>query len=329
MQIPGMKSKVKILIVTMYQPGGNRPGELSRFRDGLRLKPWRLAGWPEEVLWRNDEGVAALVAGVGPVNTAVRLMALGQHPGVDWRKTWWLVCGIAGGNPSCCPLGSAVLANWVVDGDLAYDLHSADHPVAWETGLLPLGATKPYGPSTAEPGLFGEPAQVFQLDKKFAQWAHRVASRVDLFDSPALAAARRVYQPFASGALPPAVLRGDVLSAARFWHGAHHHAWAERWVKYWTKGRGYFATSSMEDSGTLGALRELNRLKLVDWRRVLVLRSVSNYTLPPPSVPAHKHLAGEPGTETGVNFPGLEAALENGWRVAHALITALNDRPPY
>lgn len=324
-----MKVKIKILIVTMYQPGDRHPGELSRFRDGLRLRPWRLAGLPEGTLWRNRDGVAAIVAGVGPVNTAVSMMTLGLHPAVDWRRTWWLVCGIAGGNPDCCPLGSPVLADWVVDGDLAYDLHTADHPAAWETGLLPLGATQPYGPSQAEPELFGQPAQVFQLDKKFARWAHQVAKRVPLFDSPALAKTRKIYQSFAAGAKPPALQRGDVLSAARFWHGARHHAWARRWMKHWTKGRGHFTTSSMEDSGTLGALRQLNRLKLADWRRVLVLRSVSNFTLPPPGQPAHRHLTGEPGTDSGVNFPGLEAALENGWRVAQAIIATLGKKPPY
>ncbi len=321
--------RIRALVVTMYQPAGQRPGELAHFRDRLRLRPWLVPGLPKGALWRNEDGVAALLAGVGPVNTAVNLMTLGMYAGVDWRKTWWLVCGIAGGNPATCPLGSVVVADWMVDGDLAYDLHPADCPAQWDTGLLPLGATQPYGPSLAEPGLFGEPAQVFHLDKRLAQWASRVARQTPLFDSPALAAARQIYKPFAAGAKPPALLRGDVLSAARFWHGARHHAWAERWVKHWTKGHGHFATSSMEDSGTLGALRQLHQLKRADWRRVLVLRSVSNFTLPPPGQPAVAHLAGEKKTTAGINFPGLEAALENGWRVARDILSAWRDNPPW
>jgi len=322
-------TKIKVVIVTMFQPGGRRSGELSYFRTELGLRPWPLAGLPTGTLWRNAGGVAALVAGVGPVNTAVNVLTLGLRAGLDWRQTWWLVCGIAGGNPEYCPLGSAVLANWVVDGDLAYDLHPADHPARWPTGLLPLGAHRPYGPITVAPGLFGEPAQVFHLDEKLAAWAHQIARMAPLFDSADLAAARRVYASFAAGAQPPAVLRGDVLSAARFWHGARHHAWAVRWVKYWTRGRGRFATSSMEDSGTLGALRQLHRLKLADWRRVVVLRSVSNYTLPPPGRPAHRHLTGESGAPSGVNFPAMDAALENGGRAARAIISALLRQPPH
>ena len=321
------KQPIKVVLVTMFNPGRGRPGELELFRTGLRLRPWKVAGFPAGVLWRNDEGVAALVAGVGPVNTAVQVLSLGLCAPADLRQAYWLVAGIAGGNPAVCSLGSPVFANWVVDGDLAYDLHPADHPPEWLAGLLPLGARQPFGRVEGGAGLFGKPAQVFRLNARLAAWAQRVACRVTLFDSPELAAARRKYAVFPSGALRPKVGRGDVLSAARFWHGARHQAWAERWVKYWTRGRGVLATSTMEDSGTLGALRQLDRLKLADWRRVLVLRSVSNYTLPPPGIPAHQHLLGEQDCGASVNFPGLEAALENLWRSGSAVIRALITRP--
>ncbi len=85
----------------------------------------------------------------------------------------------------------------------------------------------------------------------------------------------------------------------------------------------------MEDSGTLGALRQLHRLKLADWRRVVVLRSISNYTLPPPGRPAHRHLMGEPGAAASANLPGLDAALENLWRGGGAVVRAWLDRPPF
>jgi purine nucleoside permease len=75
----------------------------------------------------------------------------------------------------------------------------------------------------------------------------------------------------------------------------------------------------MEDAGSLGALQQLNRLERVDWRRVLIMRSVSNYTRPPPGVPAHVHLTGS----AGIHYPGLEAALENNWRVGHHVLNAI------
>jgi purine nucleoside permease len=36
------------------------------------------------------------------------------------------------------------------------------------------------------------------------------------------------------------------------------------------------------DTGTLTALRRLSRTKLVDLQRVMVLRTASNFTMPPP-----------------------------------------------
>jgi purine nucleoside permease len=313
---------IKVVLIVMFEPGRGRAGELTRFRKGLKLKPWPRAGFPRGSLYRNQAGLAALVAGVGPVNTAVSVLTFGLGSGLDLRKTYWLVCGIGGGNPKVCSLGSPIIAEWVVDGDLALDLHPADCPPSWATGLLPLGAKKPYGRANISAGLFGQPAQVFHLNRRLAAWACREAQNVRLFDSTALAKIRQDYRMFSQGVQPPTLARGDILSAARFWHGPKHEAWAERWVKYWTKGRGQLAIASMEDSGTLGALQQLHQLRLADWNRVLVLRSVSNYTLPPPGQPAHKHLHGE----AGLNYPGMEAALENGWRVGSNIVRALLGR---
>ena len=41
-------------------------------------------------------------------------------------------------------------------------------------------------------------------------------------------------------------------------------------------------TSNMEDSGTLTAIRRLDQMGRADLDRVLVLRTVSNFTMPPP-----------------------------------------------
>ena len=115
-----------------------------------------------------------------------------------------------------------------------------------------------------------------------AAWAHAQTRALPLFDSPELAAARAPFAALGTGGEPPAVRLGATLSSARFWNGARHQAWAEKWVAFWTRGQGAFFTSGMEDSGTLGALTRLGGLGRADPRRALVLRTVSNYTVPPP-----------------------------------------------
>ena len=74
----------------------------------------------------------------------------------------------------------------------------------------------------------------------------------------------------------------------------------------------------MEDSGTLTALNRLDRTARVDASRVMVLRTVSNFTQPPPGrMPAWSTTADYPDN----GLPALEAA----YRVGSAAITALVD----
>jgi purine nucleoside permease len=49
-------------------------------------------------------------------------MALGMDPRFDLSKAYWLVAGIAGIDPADGSLGSAAWAEWVVDGDIGYEI---------------------------------------------------------------------------------------------------------------------------------------------------------------------------------------------------------------
>jgi len=67
----------------------------------------------------------------------------------------------------------------------------------------------------------------------------------------------------------PFVLEGDGLMSARFWYGPHMTQWAERWVPYWTGGKGVFAMSAEEDTGAMQALTRLSAAGKADLNRVL------------------------------------------------------------
>jgi purine nucleoside permease len=86
--------------------------------------------------------------------------------------------------------------------------------------------------------------------------------------------------------------------------------------------------TNMEDSGTLTALRRLSRSKLVDLNRVMVLRTASNYTMPPRGQTAAWSTTA-PYPEKG--RPAIEAAYQVGNRVVQALIkgwSTYKDQPP-
>ena len=104
--------------------------------------------------------------------------------------------------------------------------------------------------------------------------------------------------------------------------------WANRWVEMFTEGQSRFHTSNMEDSGTLFALRYLANRGRVRWEQVLILRTVSNFTRPPAGKAPVSTLIGD--EEDEAFFPGFSLALENGYRVAAAVLNGwtAGDRPP-
>lgn len=309
--------KPKVVVVTMFEPGDGKPGELSLLREREKLCELDVPAWGLSGLYGAPErGLFALLAGVGTANTAVSLMTFGLATEWDFRETLWIISGIGGGNPNCCSLGSPVWADWVVDGDLAHEIDSRDMPQDWPIGIIPLGAREPYGSTTLEAGLFGRPYQYFQLHRPLVDWAYGLTRGLEMETSPSLEEMMEVYGAYAGASRAPAVLRGDSLSAARFWHGRRHNEWAEEWVRYWTKGQGTFYTSAMEDSGTLLALDQLDRMGRVDKSRVLLLRTVSNYTMPPGNGSIIDNLSGENST----HYPGMEAALENSYRVLKRIL---------
>jgi purine nucleoside permease len=319
-----MGGEIKIVQVAMYEPSGLEEGELGALLRGGGFRP---AEGPAERcglegrLFERGDGVLVLHAGVGTPNTAVTITSLGFAAGYDLSKAYWIISGIAGANPHTCPLGGVVWTDWAVDGDLSFELDVRDIPPDWPTGILPLGATEPYGPGMADTESLEPRFEVTRLSEQLCRWAHRTSCAIDLVDSEEMAACRARYADYLGGSRGPEVLVGGNLTTTRFWHGEYHNTWASRWVGHWSGGEGRFFTSGMEDTGTLHALRHLARLEMVDFQRILLLRSASNFTFPPPGVTVMDNLFGD--RETGASFPGLRPALENSRRAVTAVTAEL------
>ena len=114
---------------------------------------------------------------------------------------------------------------------------------------------------------------------------------------------------------------GDEISSSTYWHGKILDAWAAQWVPYFTGGKGVFATTAMEDTGTLQSLQYLANAKRVDLNRVMVLRTVSNFDRQPNGMSAADSLASQRiGAYSGY-LPSLEAAYTVGHAVVSELLT--------
>jgi purine nucleoside permease len=256
-----------------------------------------------------------VLAGVGTARAAASIMALGLDPRFDFSKTYWLIAGIAGADPVDASLGSAVWSEWIVDGDLAYEVDSREIPPQWPTGYVPLGKTVPYEQPRDE-----QFSAVFHLNPALREWAYQQTKDVKLDDSPALAAARAQFDG-ASAQRPPFVLKGDTLAASTFWHGKILDQWANDWVRYQTASQGNFVTSAMEDSGVLQSLTFLNHSGRVDLGRVMDLRTVSNFDQPPRGMTAADSLKANAGHRYSAYLPALEAAYRVGNVVVSEIVT--------
>lgn len=317
-----MPEKIKIVLVTMFEPAGELPGERTLFVKRLGLEPVVDTGCGLEGRLYRGGDTLLIEAGVGTANTAVSIMALGHAPQFDLSESLWLISGIAGINPNQASLGSVAWCDWCVDADLSFELDAREIEPGWSTGILPIGASEPYGKAAGSDGEFGERYECFQLDPKLHAWAMDTCAGLPMVDSEAMAKARAAYTGNPAALDEPKLLSGACISGARFWHGNILNAWAERWVNYWTGGQGTFVASAMEDTGTLLALRHLTKLGRADEMRCLLLRSGSNFTMPPPGKTAIENLTGGNDDGSEANYPGYMPALENGYAAAERVINA-------
>jgi purine nucleoside permease len=313
---PGKPVEVKVVVVTMFEIGadsGDTAGEFQLWRARQKLEVRYPFAHHHDLYFNPATGVLGMVTGEGTANSATAVMELGMDPRFDLRHAYWLVAGIAGVDPEDASIGSAAWARFVVDGDLAHEIDPREIPADWSTGYFPLDSQKPYDPA-ARPA----EGQVFELNAGLLEWAYQLTRTVELGDSPDLQRARARYTGYPNAQKPPFVLKGDNLASMTFWHGKLLNEWANRWVSFWTHGQGNFVTTAMEDSGTLLALNYLNTAGKVDKQRVLVLRTASNYSMPPPGVTAAQNMQKE-----NAGYSGLDASVEAAYRVGSTVVEEL------
>jgi len=310
----------KVVIVAMFEQGkdtGDAPGEFQYWVERLKLeKTYALPSAYHDVRSNADGSVIGIVTGIGNTRAAATIMALGSDPRFDLTRSYWLVAGIAGIDPEDGSIGSAVWTDYIVNGDLGHEIDAREIPADWPTGYVPLRKGRPYElPRSPE-----DTSQVFQLEPGLVNWAYELTKDTPLADSPGLKERRAVYTGLPNAQLPPFVLKGATLSSETYWHGKLMNEWANAWVKYHTDGKGNFMTTAMEDTGTAQALTWLTRAGKADVRRLLVLRTASNYDMQWPGATAAQSMFGEKIGHYSGYIPSLEAAFRVGNPVVQAIL---------
>jgi purine nucleoside permease len=317
--------RVKVVVVTMFEAGedtGDTPGEYQLWVEREHLDQIYPLPAGYRHVRMNTDGVLGMVTGVATAKAAASVMALGLDPRFDLTKAYWVIAGIGGGDPADVSLGSAIWANHVIDGDIAYEIDSREIPTDWPTGFVPLRKSKPYElPVRSQ--LEGE---AYTLNPDLVAWAFQLTENIKLGDSEEMRANRARYTGFPNALKPPFVTVGDTMSGGTFWHGSLMNEWANAWTRYYTGGQGNFMIAAMEDTGTLQALTFLNQAGRVDINRVLVLRTVSNYVREAPGTSPSESLHSMVGGKYAAYMPSLEAAETVGDKVVRDIVGHWNER---
>jgi purine nucleoside permease len=316
--------RVKVVVVAMFERGedtGDVPGEYQFWVEREKLDIVIPMAASYHHVRMNTDGVLAMLTGVGTAKAAASVMAIGLDPRFDLSKAYWIVAGIGGGDPNDVSLGSAVWVEHVIDGDLAYEIDARQIPQSWSTGFVPLRRGSPY--ELPVDNGYGES---YTLNASLVNWAFSLTKDMPLGDSEKIQKARARFAGFPNAVKPPFVTRGDDLSSSTFWHGSKMEDWANAWTRYYTSGKGNYMVTAMEDSGTMQSLTFLASAGRVDLRRVLILRSVSNFDREPPGGDVSESLQSMVAGNYSAYLESLNAAYALGDRVVRDIVEHWQDR---
>jgi len=297
----------KVLVITMFGD------EAKPWLDGEALArtltpPGLYKAYPDVAC--SDDGLCVVTTGMGYGNAASSVAALVFGGRFDLTKTYFLVAGIAGVDPAEGTLGSAHWARFAIDGGLQNELDPREAPADWSAGYLAIGAPAPG--KRAEPR-YGD--EVYRLNEDLLQAAYRLTRTVDLLDSDAAKAYRAKYAEPAATA-PPQVSICDTISSDTWWHGARLGAAMEAYARLVTDGAANPCTTQQEDNATLTALKRGAEANRLDFNRVAILRTASNFDREAPGQTAAESL----GARSGGYLPSVANAHRVGARLAHAIV---------
>ena len=219
-----------------------------------------------------DGSICQLTIGEGEINSAATLMALVLSPKFDLRQTYIVIAGIAGVNPRHGTLGSVAVVRYAVQVALQYEIDSRSIPSDWPTGYIAYGRAYPHEYPCITYG-----TEVFELNAQLQEIAYALASKAELMDDDMSKFYRTLYEDsdnaYEIATRPPSVIKCDSATSDVYYSGKRLSEAFENTTTVWTNGTGVYCMSAQEENATLEVLVRGAIENLLDFGRVIVLRT--------------------------------------------------------
>ncbi|GAB7349430.1 hypothetical protein MBLNU459_g8539t3 [Dothideomycetes sp. NU459] len=312
--------KPKVFIISMFDPEAEVWFGIPEF--DILAKNITVPGFsplfPDAHCTANGD-ICQLTTGESEINAAVTIASLVRSPRFDLTNTYFMVAGIAGVNPEVATICSVTFARYAVQVALQYEFDPREIPANFSTGYIPQGSTVP---DEYPQSIYG--TEVFEVNQNLQKIAANFARNATLNDSDAAIAYRANYAAsaaFAAGAAGPAVYECDVATSDVYYSGDILSSAFGNYTTLVTNGSGVYCTTAQEDNATLEALLRAAVEKLVDFSRIIVMRTASDFDRPWPGEAATYNLF---YADQGAFEPAIQNIYLAGVKVVEGILSGWN-----
>lgn len=226
--------------------------------------------------------ICQMTTGEGEINAASSVTALTLSPLFDLSKTYFLIAGIAGGEPQHVTIGGVTFNKYAIQAGLQYQIAYQDFINTnpdWTSGYFAYGTD---GPNQYPGNVYG--TEVFEVNEKLRDRAFDLASTAQLSNGTEVATEFRALYNFTAARANPTVYKCDGLTSDNYFTGNVLGDYFSELAKLMTNGSATYCATAQEDNASLGAFVRAEKYGLVDYNRIVVMRTISNFSRPPPSM---------------------------------------------
>lgn len=266
-----------------------------------------------------DLQICQVTTGESEINAASTVSAVALSDKFDLTSTYFMIAGIAGVSPKWSTLGGVALNRYAVQVALQYEFDAREMPENFTTGYWGFDTDLP---NTMPGEWYG--TEVFEVNDDLRQLAYGFAARANLSDNDVAAAYRARYgaaaaaDNYTAGTQPPSVVLCDGATSDVYYSGDLLASAFDNTTTLWTNGSGHYCMTAQEDNATLEVLLRMAIEGLVDFARIIVMRTGSDFDRPPPGVSAYDHLL-------IMDQNGFEIAIENIYNAGVEIVKGVLD----